>query len=210
MNFAMVALENRRARADADQDTDWLTKTQEDTAEKELIVLNRTIRWGSNGIVYRHDARHINTLVEKLGLGDAKIVQTPATVDNENNYCPEPGLKWSEAREYRSDTARCNYIAADRPDLCFITNELCQNMAAPTSEAQRKLKRSVRYLKGERSWEQVFPFGAQTAKVTAFSDSDWAGDRKTRKSTSAGCIMWNGAEVLYQATESDRKIERRG
>ena len=35
---------------------------------KSFKALNRRIRWGEAGIVYQHDTRHVDVLVQRLGL----------------------------------------------------------------------------------------------------------------------------------------------
>ena len=51
------------------------------------------------------------------------------------------------------------------------------------------MKRLARYLKRERQWGQVFLNGKTVEEVTTFTDSDWAGCKETRKSSSAGVVM---------------------
>ena len=52
-----------------------------------------------------------------------------------------------------------------------------------------RLKRLGRYLKCERQWGQVFEYKARTKELTVFTDSDLAGCKETRKSSSAGVLM---------------------
>ena len=58
-------------------------------------------------------------------------------------------------------------------------------MSNPTQQSLAKLKRVARYLKRERQWSQVFKYGKTVEEVTTFTDSDWAGCKETRKSSSA-------------------------
>ena len=73
-------------------------------------------------------------------------------------------------------------------------------MAKPVSSDWQKLIRLARYLKGAPRcvWEYAWQSDGGTSPGAAagsgispsgFSDSDWAGDRKTGKSTSGGVIM---------------------
>ena len=73
--------------------------------------------------------------------------------------------------KYRSHVARCLFFSRDRADMTFAVNELCRRMTDPTQHSCAKLKRLVRYLKGERQW-------IMNSEVTVFSDSDWAGGQR--------------------------------
>ena len=61
-------------------------------------------------------------------------------------------------------------------------------MSQPTELGLMGLKRLGRYFEGHRRLIFEFPF--QTAgKIETYSDTDWAGCMKSRKSTSGGCLM---------------------
>ena len=61
-------------------------------------------------------------------------------------------------------------------------------MSAPTELALRAMKRLGRYLKGKPRLVYAYPW--QTVDtIDVYSDTDWAGCVKTRKSTSGGCMM---------------------
>ena len=51
------------------------------------------------------------------------------------------------------------------------------------------MKRLARYLK---QWGQIFGYRRLVEDVITFTDSDWAGWKETRKSSSAGVIMLGG------------------
>ena len=94
-----------------------------------------------------------------------------------------------EATRYRSVVARANYMAADRPDIQYAVKELCRDMGAPSRSSWCKLKKLGRYLC--RSPRLIIKYGYQDTQdhITVYSDSDYAGCRRTRKSTSGGCAM---------------------
>ena len=95
-------------------------------------------------------------------------------------------LDQAQHSKYRSQVARCLLLSQDRADILFIANDLCQKMSNPDEQSMAKLQRFVRYLKREKQWGQVFRHGKMDDEVTAFTDSDWAGYKETRKSSSAG------------------------
>ena len=95
---------------------------------------------------------------------------------------------------YRSGVARCNYLSVDRPDIPFQTKELCRSMSQPREADLVALKHLCRYLKGRPRLVQKIPSVVNhTWELQVFVDSDWAGCRRTRKSTNGGRMLLNGA-----------------
>ena len=85
---------------------------------------------------------------------------------------------------FRALAARANYLAADRPDIMYSAKEVCRMMAKPTGVAMNALKRLARYLKARP--RLVFSFDFQSAATWEVCDTNWAGCRRTRNSTSGG------------------------
>ena len=92
-------------------------------------------------------------------------------------------------RKYRSFLATINFMATDMPDLQFACKEACREMSAPTVQSWKKIKRIGRYLLGREKVVWKFPWKNGHGSWKVFTDSDWAGDLETRKSTSGGIIM---------------------
>ena len=171
---------------------------------KSIKTLNRILHWGKREIVYQHDP-HVDVLVNDLGLEHGNSVQTPATPDVTEEEESEP-LSQDHHHRYRSQVARCLFLSPDRADITFIVNELCQRMSSPTQPSLAKLKRLARSLNGERQWGQ-FKYGRPVEEVTTFIDSDWAGCKETRKSSSAGVVML-GNHTLKAYTRKQKIIAR--
>ena len=72
--------------------------------------------------------------------------------------------------KYRSHVVRCLLVSQDRADITFTVNELCRKMSDPTQHSFAKLKRLVRYLKGERQWSQVFEFKNMSSEALLHSN----------------------------------------
>ena len=136
---------------------------------------------------------------------------SPSTVleDGSLGCGPQSVSSGAEARKldregmklYRSAVARCNYLAADRYETAFTTKELCRSMSSPSENDLVAVKRLCRFLRGLPRVVQRIAFGnfAPTI-VKAYVDSDWAGCRKTRKSTSGGVLMLGDTAVRGWST----------
>ena len=165
-------------------------------------MLNRSARWTDLGIKYEADLRHVEVIISKLIGTSGALVSTPGTKEHqehENTY-----LESQDATLYRAIFARCNCISQDRPDIQFAVNEACRGMAKPTYEDLHKLKRVARYLKKHSPRIVLdWPFQSKPAHISAYSDTDWAGCRITRKSTQGG-LMFYGKHCIrsYSSTQA--------
>jgi len=182
---------------------DWFERLLEETYElkkggrlgpgakdtKELTILNRVIRWTDMGLEYEADPRQAERFLEGLGLDDGcKSVATPGQKLEIDALKEDKSIPADEYSVFRALAARSNYLAQDRIDLQFSAKEVCRFMSSPTVASQGSLKRLGRFLLGHR--RVVYKFVFQRAdQIDVYSDTDWSGCPRTRKSTSGGCIM---------------------
>ena len=158
--------------------------------DREGKVLNRILRCTSEGWQLKADPRHAELAMEQLGISESRSVVTPGVdgaceVDDDDDV----DLSGQDITRFRGVAARCNYLGFDRPDLLLSTKEVCREMSRPTTGSLRRLKRVGQYLRGKPRLIWNFSMQNHTDIIDIFSDSDWAGCRKSRKSTSGGCIM---------------------
>ncbi len=129
-------------------------------------------------------------LPESRGLSAPGRKQTKEELDRE-----DVPLEHAAASEYRARTARANFMAVDRPDVSYAVKELCRGMSAPTKRDSEALKRLARYLLVTPRVVLHFGWQHKPKLLSVYTDSDWAGCVRTRKSTSGGVVM-RGSHVL--------------
>ena len=83
-------------------------------------------------------------------------------------------------------------MALDRVDIAYSVKELMRKLSSPDANDMEKLKRVARYLVGRPRVYQEFEWQRYPMHLDAYTDSDFAGCSKTRKSTTGGCVMWGG------------------
>ena len=101
----------------------------------------------------------------------------------------DAGLSGQDITRFRGVAARCNYLAFDRPDIQFATKEVCREMSQPSTGSLRRLRRVGQYLRAKPRLVWSFCMQEHCELLDIYSDSDWAGCRKSRKSSSGGCVM---------------------
>ena len=113
---------------------------------------------------------------------------TPVVRPSSEALAADRELDARKVTHFRGLAARSKYLAADRPDCAFSAKEICRWMSSPTELGLQSLKRLARYLVGKP--RLIWEYRWQDAQhYDVYSDTDWAGCPKTRKSTSGGCVM---------------------
>ena len=100
--------------------------------------------------------------------------------------------------------ARINYLGLDRPDLQYPIKEACRGMANPLVRHARMVKRVGRYLVGAPRLIWEFPWQG-LEDIDTYTDSDWAGCRRTARSTSGGAIM-RGRHCLRTWSVTQKRV----
>lgn len=85
-----------------------------------------------------------------------------------------------------------------RPDICFVVNSVCQYMQKPNQHHFQMVKRILRYLKGTLNLSHHITADSSLSLV-AYCDSDWAGCKKLRRSTSGYCTMLGSNTISWSS-----------
>ena len=104
-------------------------------------------------------------------------------------------------RAYQSQIGSLMFTAiCIRPDLSFAVGQLAQAAQDPDARHESGVKRILRYLQGTTSYGIHYAkSGAEQITLQGYSDSDWAGCTKTRKSVSGWIFMLCGAAISWQS-----------
>lgn len=81
-----------------------------------------------------------------------------------------------------------------RPDIAFATSVARRFVKNPSHQHTKAIKTILQYLKGLRNREITYK-GQSKLKVEGYSNFNWAGDKKSQKSTSSFIFILNGGPV---------------
>ena len=81
-----------------------------------------------------------------------------------------------------------------------MAKDIAKHMARPMVADWVKTRRVARYLPGAPRYVQRYEWQQQETRIDAYADSDWAGDRVNRKSTSGGALMIGGHMIKSWST----------
>ena len=128
-------------------------------------------------------------------MSECKPCMTPCfpnthLVPHDNPLLPDPTL-------YRNMVRALQYLTFTQHDLSFAVQQVCQFMAIPTSNHLQAAKRILRYLQG--TIHQGLAFTPGPLVLSAYSDSDWAGDPLDRKSISGILVFLGNSHITWSA-----------
>ena len=158
----------------------------------------------------------MKSLFDAMAMHHGKAMVTLGSKGQESsrNVADLTRLDPQEHREFRSGAGICQYMTEQRFDIAFSTKEIMRGAAGPTTASKTNLKRIARYLEGrERCVLNFFLVGKLDDVIHVTVDADWAGDPKTRCSTSGLHIRhWSvtQATVSLSSAESEAKAITKG
>ena len=141
---------------------------------------------------------YIDKILSKYYLDFAKPCNTPM---KEAILLPNEGPEATKAEQERYQGMIRSMIFSmveTRPDITFATLVVSRFANNPSRQHTEAVKTIMRYLKATRTL--VITYGKEEGGdliIKGYSDSDWAGDHATRKSTSGFFFMLNGGPVSW-------------
>ena len=123
-------------------------------------------------------------------------------------------LSPTDATVYRALSARCNYLAQDRPYLSHSSKELCREFSIPNMSSFKKLKRLVRYLAGMPRIVYRYQWQKMPTHLEVSVDTDFFGCQSTRRSTSGGAAMlgqclikhWSKTQTIISLSSGEAEL----
>jgi hypothetical protein len=182
-------------------------------------VLNRLITWHSDHIAYEADPRHVEIIVQELGLQGAKPVSAPGGRDNKDVADESTPLSPQKTFQYRSLVMRAQYLSLDRRDIQFSSKELARKMQAPSERDWQALKKLGRFLLGRPRlvWQTRVQFGSSLNSRTPMTldaqshanpraVATCSMDHICSKAIAALSRLWHSAVVSQSSTPQSKQL----
>jgi len=157
--------------------------------------LGLQIHQTKNGI-FINQSKYCKELLKKFGMQNAKEISTPMSTSCYLDK-DEDGKSVEESK-YRGMVGSLLYLTASRPDIMFSVCMCARFQANPKESHLSAVKRIMRYLIGTQNMGLWYPKGTDCTLV-GYSDSDFAGCKMDRKSTSGTCHLLGNALVSWHS-----------
>ena len=144
--------------------------------------------------IYVHQSKYCRELLKRFGMDSCKSASTPM-----GTACyldKDEAGKRIEVTKYRGIIGSLLYLTASRPDIMFSVCMCARFQADPKESHYTAVKRIMKYLKGTTNTGLWYPRDA-LLKLVGYSDSDFAGCKVERKSTSGTCHLIGSSLVSW-------------
>nr|GEX32415.1 putative ribonuclease H-like domain-containing protein [Tanacetum cinerariifolium] len=169
------------------------------------FFLGLQVQQRPDGIFINQD-KYVQEILNKFDLGSVKTATTPYEAPkpkskNESNSLVNVHL-------YRSMIGSLMYLTTSWLDIMFVISACSRNQVTYTTSNLEAVKKIFKYLKGQPKLALWYPKELPLV-LEAYSDSDYAGANKDRKTTTGGCqflgrrlISWQCKKQTIVATSS--------
>ncbi|GJX81030.1 putative ribonuclease H-like domain-containing protein [Tanacetum coccineum] len=144
-----------------------------------------------DGIFISQD-KYIAKILNKFNYTDVKSASTP--VDLEKPLVKDGDVDDVDVHLYRSLIGSLMYLTTSRPDIMFAVCAYARFQVTPKTSYLLAVKRIFRYLKAKPTLGLLYskdsPF-----ELVAYTDSDYAGATRDRKSTTGGYLLTKGFDA---------------
>ncbi|KAJ9556363.1 hypothetical protein OSB04_010977 [Centaurea solstitialis] len=163
------------------------------------FFLGLQIKQSEKGI-FINQGKYVQEMLKKFDLTSCTPMKTPMapplSLDKDSKGKPV------DVTLYRGMIGSLLYLTASRPDIMYSTCLCARYQAEPKESHLTAVKRIFRYLKGTPN------LGLWYSKdsgfdLTAYSDSDFAGCKIDRKSTTGGCHLLGGKLVSWTSKKQN-------
>jgi hypothetical protein len=160
--------------------------------------------------IYIYQKKYTMDVLKRFSMENSTAVGSPI-VPGSKLHSDEGGVRINETY-FKHIVGSLMYLTTTRPDIMFSVNLISRYMSKPTELHLQAAKRTLRYLKGTVNYGIFYKKG-EAEELLAFTDSDYAGDIKDRKSTygyvflmNSGAVAWSSRKqplVMLSTTEAE-------
>jgi hypothetical protein len=155
-----------------------------------------------SGGTFISQAKYIQDMLKRFKMQNAKEKKFPMDTKCHLELNPKGKDKDVDQKLYRSMIGSLLYLCASRPDIVLSVGVCARYQAAPKESHQTAVLRIFRYLVHTPRFGLWYPKGS-TFSLAGYTDSDWAGCKDDRKSTSGACQFLGRSLVSWSSKKQN-------
>lgn len=140
---------------------------------------------------------YINSMLQKYGMENAKPCDIPSTMESRQT---QETSQEKVDYPYREVVGSLLYLSTrTRPDVAQAVNQASRKTENPSKDDVTAVKKILKYLVGTKDKGIMFKRNIPIGDIRAFSDSDYAGDLMTRRSTTGTVLMLENGPIYWSS-----------
>ena len=163
-----------------------------------LKFLGRRIERQGGGFVWSADPKHHEILSDEWRLVNTNPVSTPVATEHESRL----GYQGASSGD---GEGRCHEVPTGSRETQLLGALPTRCMARPREGDEKPLKRVLRFLQGEPRVGIVFRWQPLPSQLVVLTDSDWAGCKVTRRSTTGIVVNLREPLLLFQQQTAEER-----
>lgn len=154
-------------------------------------------------MLYLDQEKYTRTILERFNMQNCHPVGSPANPDVKLSKSMSPETedekKQMQSTPYQEAVGCLMYLShTTRPDIAYAVNSVSQYSSCYGPQHWTAVKRIFRYLKKTVDSKLVYHKNQGTT-VEGSSDSDWAGDDDTRRSTTGYIFIFQSGPISWKS-----------
>ncbi|KAJ9557809.1 hypothetical protein OSB04_012423 [Centaurea solstitialis] len=150
--------------------------------------------------IFINQSKYVHDLLKRFDVVGSNSAATPMS----RSFQKDADLsgKPVDLKKYRAMIGYLLYLTASRPDIVFSTGVCARYQCDPRDSHLKAVKRILRYLKGTPDFRLWYPKGS-SFELIGYTDSDHAGCKLDRKSTSGACQFLGNKLVSWSSRKQN-------
>ena len=144
--------------------------------------------------IFISQEKYCKELLKKFDMNQCKAISTPISTSCQLDQ--DFAGKSVDQTKYRGLIGSLLYLTASRPDIMFVVCLCARYQSDPKESHYNAAKRILKYLQGSKEVGLWYP-NKVSLNLIGFSDSDFAGCKVDRKSTSGTCHMLGSSLISW-------------
>ena len=145
--------------------------------------------------IFLSQRKYVLDLLSETRKLAAKSCQSPMA---QSLHLTREGELFEDPERYRRLVEKLNYLTVTRPDIAYSVSVVSQYMLSPTLDHWAAVKQILYYLK-RASGRGILYSNHGYNRLECFTDANWAGSKKDKRSTSGYCVFVGGNLVSWKS-----------
>ncbi|XP_059076124.1 uncharacterized mitochondrial protein AtMg00810-like [Cryptomeria japonica] len=160
--------------------------------------------WQRSNEIFPSQGMYTIDILKRFRMMDCKPMSTPMESNLKKLSVSAANSDFADPSKYKQLIGSLMYLVNTRPNICYVVNALSQFMSMPKHVHLVAAKHILRYLRGTVGYGLKYPLKSPIT-LESYSDADWAGSVKDRKSTS-GFFFNLGSAVISWACRKQSSV----